>query len=810
MARRLGIALCGLLILTGTGLAEPSIHPLLRPLLGATPSAQIPGFMLATEGLPASAIGTGERFGVWVRTRDGGRSLESLGLHPQSDPSPLRSARWTRRELQAAAADPSVESITPVVRCFAALDSSLREIRADKAHRGHGTPPVYQGVTGRGIVIGIVDSGLDLLHGDFRTANGASRVLFLWDQTITTNAHPAHYAYGTEWSMGEINAGLSTERDDQGHGTHVTGIAVGNGAGTGNGQPAYRYVGVAPEATIISVKSDFMTDHLVDGVEYIFQKADSMHVPAIVNLSLGTQFGPHDGTDDMSQALNAIAGPGHIIIAAAGNETGKGLHARRVISAHRDSAMVTLSVSPYAATSGLDEIDLDGWYKPAVPLSFSVKTPGGIVVGPVPVGGTIDTNTPDGHVWLDNNGIGLNHDRNVGIRLYDVAGSDTLRSGIWTILIKGTNIPPADSTAFDVWNFFQSMPTRVTFLAGVDESDIVLSPATADSVISVAAYVSRTKWVAENGTSYSFSPPLPHGAIAPFSSIGFRRDGAVKPDVAAPGRGVASSLSSTATVDPHTVVQDGVHVVFEGTSMASPQVAGVVALMFQNLGPLAVHTTKMRFITTAKVDSMVGTVPNPTWGFGKIDAVRASGANVPVTLVDSNVRQDGDRMIVSFVLTQDAGDAPFRIWREAEDVPSRQLLGWTSRGPEKMFVDSTLTAEGRYSYWLEVPQGDESDWIGPARGRFILARTLSLDTSPNPCAGTTSIRWSIPTGRGAVTIYDIAGRRVRQFDCGPHLAGAILWDGSDAAGRPVPSGLYLARLKTQDGRAVERRILRLR
>jgi subtilisin family serine protease len=804
----MGIVLCA-----GIAAAAPTIHPLLKPLIETAPSTQaIPLVLSLSGGSGSGASGVAERFGVWVRTRDGGKALESLGLLPPSGLATLRPARWTRDQLRAAAVEASVISIGPAVRCVATLDSSLVDIGARRVHGPHGIPPAYDGPTGTGIIVGIVDTGIDLQHGDFHLPNGHTRIVALWDQTTPSTDPPRGFHYGKEWTMDQINAGLSDENDVIGHGTHVAGTAAGNGSATGNGQAAYRYVGMAPDAQIVFVKTDFASTSIVDGVNYVFQKADSLHLPAVVNLSLGTQYGPHDGTDDMSLAIAQLTGTGKVVVAAAGNDQGKAVHAHRVVSARSDTAQVTLSVSPYTAQTGAqnDEIDLDGWYSPIVPLTVTILTPGGTPVGPVPMGSATGTNTPDGHVLIDNSQAGVNGDREVVIQLLDQAANQPPASGIWRIELSGGTIPPADSTSFEVWNFYQSMSSHVGFIYGVEEKDIVLAPASGDSVIASGAYVSRVSWVAENGTRYNYSPVLPHGELAPFSSIGYRRDGVIKPEIAAPGRGVAASLSSSATgIDPHLVVEDGVHVVFEGTSMASPHVAGCVALMFQKLGPRGVQETRTQLTSTARVDAFTGTVPNAAWGYGKLDAVRAVGFNEPVSLVEAEAHQDGDRMLVRFLLSEDAGTAPFPVWREDAGQPGRTMLGWSSEGHERTFVDSTLVAGGDYVYWLDVSNGGEGEWIGPASGHFIPVRRLSLATSPNPFLAKTSIRWTTPASAGVITIHDVTGRRIRRFDCGPRSAGTIVWDGADAAGHPVAAGLYFAKLSS-GASSVERRILRLR
>src|SRR5205814_4068356 len=148
------------------------------------------------------------------------------------------------------------------------------------------------------------------------------------------------FSYGREWDRASILAGSVAEADFEGHGTHVAGIAAGSGRGTGNARPAYRYVGIAPEADLIVVQTDFTFSHIVDAVSYGFSRAAAMGKPAVVNLSLGSNYGPHDGTDPQDQQLNALTGPGRIICASAGNSGADTIHAETTV-AQGDSAILT-------------------------------------------------------------------------------------------------------------------------------------------------------------------------------------------------------------------------------------------------------------------------------------------------------------------------------------------------------------------------------------------------------------------------------------------------------------------------------------
>jgi subtilisin family serine protease len=793
--------------------AAAFVHPILRAAMDPT-SPPLPASLVRSSNSPLT--GETDLIGVWVHTRDGGHALETQGLLGTGRPRNLRAAIWTREQIRRAAEDPSVVSLMPAVRCEASLDSSLAECGGTAVHEAHGSPPNYVGLTGHDVIVGIVDSGIDLIHEDFQDDLGHTRLVSLWDQTTPSSDPPRNFDFGKEWTAAQIDLGLATETDPSGHGTHVAGIAAGNGRATGNAQPQYRYVGMAPDAPIVAVKTDYMTTSVAMGVDYVFQKADSLGMPAVVNLSLGTHYGPHDGTDDFALSVAALTGPGHTVVAAAGNERGKGYHARRIFSPP-DSASVSFSVPSYTANEGSanDEIDIDAWYTGGTAISFTVVTPNGYDVGPVVKGASIAVDTPDGHVEVDNSMSGpLNGDENVFFWIYDRLAPAPPASGTWRILMQAEPVSAiAVASTFDAWIFYRTMPGNLPFLVGVDERFLVASPASSDSVISVGAYATKASWTAADGNTYGYSPAPTLGAIATFSSVGPRRDSVLKPDVTAPGQGIGAALSTATSVNPHAILLDGVHVVFQGTSMSCPHVAGVAALMFERLGRLSVREMAERIRGTARRDSFTGPNPNTTYGYGKIDALGATGYVVPVLLEQADAVQVGSRVEVRFRLGQDVEATPFEVFREGPANVARSSIGWTSTGQDRVLVDSTLVEPGEYRYWLRVPAPDGSgSWAGPAGVTYVPAEILSrLELGPNPFVDHVRLRWSAPAAPMTATIFDLTGRRVRRLQMTAEAGTwTTVWDGRSDAGRITPAGVYLLRVRGADGQVEDRRVMRLR
>lgn len=250
-----------------------------------------------------------------------------------------------------------VTALVPVRRL--ALIAAISEVRSIKAavslkkyvnisvptdiglglSRDSAPPYAPTDYTGEGVVVGVVDSGIDYTHEDFKNDDGTTRIISIWDHTVDGEDGyfnpPPGYSYGSEYTSSNIENGtngVGHHEDSDGHGSHVAGTAAGNGrAPVAGGAGDYTYTGVAPEAGIIMVKYDFeneknrnSSDCLIDGINYIFTKAEELGMSAVVNLSLGTDYGPHDGSTLEERAIDELIGPGKIIVAAAGNASRTG------------------------------------------------------------------------------------------------------------------------------------------------------------------------------------------------------------------------------------------------------------------------------------------------------------------------------------------------------------------------------------------------------------------------------------------------------------------------------------------------------
>lgn len=563
---------------------------------------------------------------------DSGFALSQYGIsfHPVVGSFVL--AQISLDELEALSSDPHVHYVEEMEHRFVpVLDHSVPEIGAGK---------IWQGVsggsaTGKGVLIGIYDSGIDWSHPDFIRSDGTSRIRFLWDQTDNLGPHPSGFSYGTEYNQEEITNAIRgflpnslRSKDYTGHGTHVAGIACGNGRGTGNGQAPYRYVGIAKEAELIVVKGGenvFSDAGILDGLRYLFEKATVLGMPMVVNLSVGKQThdGPHDGTSLFEQAVDAFLDtPGRAIAVAGGNDGGKPIHFKTMFSGSPIDAEFSIGENRMGQD---DFVGIEAWYPPSAGVSVSIMTPKGNWYGPFSSGVSVFFETGEGKMYVDNASGGINPyngDKALRIRIFDAPSQDNLSSGTWKLRFSGL------LGRLDAWIFDATLEAR---WISPDYSCLLAEPAHARRAITVGSYVSRIEWPSLWQNPWG-PGGLVVGSISSFSSPGPSRPNAMgsnplaKPELVAPGEYVLSSLSQDKTPFPpdHYVATDSVHWASKGTSVACPHVAGTIALLFEKHPQWTASEVKSVLIASArKPPAMGGKSWDPSWGYGQLDAYGA-------------------------------------------------------------------------------------------------------------------------------------------------------------------------------------------
>lgn len=453
-------------------------------------------------------------------------------------------------------------------------------------------------LNGQGVVIGIVDTGIDPSHPAF-----TGRILRIWDQTLS-GPGVAEGAYGLELT----GASLTASRDTHGHGTHVAGMATGNDSTFG---------GVAPGARIVFVKTDFQDAHIADGVRYIFRVARELEQPAVVNLSLGGHSDAHDGTDPMAQIITSESGPGRIVCCAAGNEGNDNIHGQTTITPNQSGTM-RFKIPKNSVREGI----LNGWYQGAATLEISVQTPGGFVTSPQAVitsgSATRSFTLPDALVRVTTPGPDLaNGDHHFLVQMSGSLPTTKATGGTWQLILRNTS---ATNAVVDIWAIDDHNGKEIVFTGSSKQDSMKIgSPGCALAAITCAAFTTKKQWRDVDGVTRMVGLGL--NDISDFSSEGPLRNNTQKPDVAAPGAMIVSALSRDSSPKRNNMI-DSLHFVDAGTSMATPFIAGTVALLLQRNPQLDPAAVKNLLRTAAKIPNKPAGTFHSKWGFGLVDAQR--------------------------------------------------------------------------------------------------------------------------------------------------------------------------------------------
>ena len=523
-----------------------------------------------------------------------------------------------------------------------------------------------QTFSGKGVAVGVIDTGIDWRHEDFRKSDGSTRILAIWDlfddsyqsSGGSVGSKPPVYIessrkwLGTVYTQDQINAALRgsgkvNSRDRHGHGTAVAGTAASNGRATSHGVPVGQYSGVATEADLIVVKASDCGSFLPAATitsEWIISIAKSLGKPVVVNMSYGGHFSNHDGTDEDEELIDSLVGPrkaGTVITVAAGNEgrysfrAGGRFGPRRAGQADQFSSGIEMGAKSLTRLLTLFNASDDwGLAFRGTNSAFLGADGKQSAVFLTKNGSTVDCRSQTAlknQIEFDQFCASVRPSFGDGL-----SKSDTLQfqvpPGDYMIWGFG-NGPRVPNGQFDMYLVESPQASKAAFTTGGLKTEVVGTPAGSRNAIAVGSYDFRGSWVNKLGeeTYYNLTP----GAASAYSNSGFRRDGVVKPDITAPARFTISSLSLDAqptlggcsnslasSEDTHHTL-DGFHIAWEGTSAASPFVAGVVALMLQKNPGMDSEQVKTILKKTARSGSKIGAVPNPQWGWGMIDPAAA-------------------------------------------------------------------------------------------------------------------------------------------------------------------------------------------
>lgn len=410
------------------------------------------------------------------------------------------------------------------------------------------------GLTGEGILVGIVDSGVDYFHPDFRNEDGSTRILRLWDQSVAGNP-PKGYVSGTEYTKEEIDEALAlgeTEGrrlvpsgDFSGHGTAVLGIAAGNGRASDGVNR-----GVAYRSDLLVVKmgnprenSFPRTTELMEGIDYLIRQAVKMRKPIVINVSFGNNYGSHRGDSLLENYIDTVAAMGRtVIVTGTGNNGSQPWHAGGILQQGKTEE-IQLAVGAFEPT-----LNVQLWKDYEDEMEIYLESPSGERIGPL-----YERLGPQRHL-LENIELLIYYGKPGPYQLSQeiyidfIPEGNYVDSGVWKVLLSGKRVR---SGQYFLWLPGGNVLNRGTGFYSPRAVGTLTIPSTAGKVISVGAYDSR------------------QNAYADFSGRGSQFLPIRKPDLAAPGVSISAP------------VPGGGYATVTGTSFAAPFVSGSAALLME-------------------------------------------------------------------------------------------------------------------------------------------------------------------------------------------------------------------------------------
>lgn len=562
----------------------------------------------------------------------------SIGTHFSTAHLPIN-------QIESILQDPDVVTIAAGHRLSANLDSAAVATGLNTLRQR----PEGSELTGKGVIVGIIDQQFDLTLADFRDSDGKTRVIAYWDQTVGEIDNPKaadKFGYGTVHDRSSIDAAITgndahaelgtTQVGPEGHGTHVASIAAGNGRTSDANFPAGRYVGVASDAEFVLVQpshektvgiagdSASFTDsvHVADAIKFIFDLASDRGLPCVINMSLGQNGGSHDGASEVEQAIDQLLlQESRALVLAAGNEhTWRG-HTSGTIALNQTRSIklaigggITINSNTMNPTHDRSSNEIEFWYSSVDVIAARVISPSGETSSWVDPG-LIQAFTfnDDISVVIDSDRFTpLNGDARITVSIHPkFVGPNQvipIQPGTWKIEIRGDSVTDG---RFDGWIERDARDPQNAF---GDQAFFIGDDFIPEKTLGTPATSRRAICVANADHSKD--------SINASSSRGPTRDGRPKPDIAAPGTEILAANSRSGTTWNNQPVP--ARVAMSGTSMAAPFVAGLVALMLQLRPRLTSGQIAGILRASAKPVSDATEKPfDPSSGYGTVDALKA-------------------------------------------------------------------------------------------------------------------------------------------------------------------------------------------
>jgi len=592
------------------------------------------------------------------------------------------------------------------------------------------------GATGQGVVVAILDRGIDWQNQDFRNDDGMTRIKYIFD--LTDNAGAAApdntYGRGTIYTEAQINAALAggpplATRDAVGHGTTTAGIAAGNGRNLAS----RKYRGVAPNASLIVVKvvSEGAPAHDSEpaeapfndataypvAIDFVRDKAAELGLPAVMLLNLGSINGPTDGTSALARKIDASVGPGKpglVFVTGAGDDGGAANHAGGNLAQGQ-----TASIQVQKGAAGTLTFDL--WYPGSDRLDVTLQTPLG-TFGPFASPATNDDEdfqqAPSAFNYFHKGTNKVFYGAQNGKR--EVFVQLTGPAGTYTVQLQAQTV--AGSGRFDATinpSTFKQPPAQANRFLNFVVTGSIWDGATALNNITPNSYVVRNEWTDIDGVPRSITGEGAPGEMWPGSSTGPTFDGRTGVDVSVPGNSVFTTYApkSHFATFRSNLIQDGggFYGRADAVSAAAPQVTGIIALMLEKNRNLDAAQVRQMLRQTARTDSFTGATPNPVWGFGKVDAagavqLAAQSAATPTPTLTPTPTPACPTVVTS---TSDGGAGSLR-----------EALGCANSTPGADVVNFDLPGPGPHTIQLAsaLPAISESASIANTSGESVTVR----------------------------------------------------------------------------------------
>ena len=504
---------------------------------------------------------------------------------------------------------------------YTLLDSSSMDASGILAT--HASPALSN--QGRGVIIGIIDTGIDYTNPLFRNQDGTTRILSIWDQSLPEDKSllpagvPNRYnasgaSYGTEYTQEQINEALESDNpfavvpstDTNGHGTFLAGIAAGGIL------PNQDFTGAAPECELVIVKLKPAKQYLRDfylvsndadayqendimmGIKYLRVEAYNQRKPLVILLGIGSNLGSHEGTSPLNVMIQDISRYlGMATVIAAGNETGRGHHYMGSVPIGEESVEVEIRVGNAESQRGF-VVEL--WAATADTYSVGFVSPSGESIGRIPIIGRNETSIP---FLLEPTVITVNYqliETGAGKQLVFIRFAAPT-NGIWRIRVYNTQYLTGQ---FNMWLPAHTLISDETVFLTPSPYTTITLPGDSPSPITVGAYNHL------------------NNSIYIHSGRGYTIGGLIKPDLAAPGVNVSGPSIGQRNQDSIPMTTR------TGTSVAAAHVAGAVANLL-SWGIIEGHniamseaTVKAFLIRGAKRNPALS-YPNREWGYGALN-----------------------------------------------------------------------------------------------------------------------------------------------------------------------------------------------